>query len=536
MKTSNKKISNKKRVLSRLIFGRTPIIIILLIIQLFILVSTVNWLSNYSTLVYGFWLALAAVVVIKILNDDSNSSFKMAWIIPVLLIPVFGAFFYVYVVIQPETKNVRKRLTAIEMQLKKCDDQNQQVLAHLKAEAGGEYNLSRYLHNIGNYCVYEDNSIEFFPLGEDKYAEMLKQIKNAKKFIFLEYFIVCEGTMLRTILSLLTEKVQEGVEVRFMYDGMCSLVQVPFGYWKQLRQNGIDARVFSQIRPVLSTVQNNRDHRKILIIDGETVFTGGINIADEYINKLNRFGHWKDTAVMIKGDAVNCFTYMFLEMWHVSGKESSIPQKDLERYIIKSNRKDDLKSYDRQNTLIKNARYIMPYADNPFSSDRICKQVYLDILNRASKYVHIMTPYLILDDEMIAALSYCAKRGVETIIIMPHIPDKVYAYLLARTYYRQLISNGVAIYEYMPGFVHAKEFISDDIRATVGTSNLDFRSLYLHFECGAYIYGSQIVCDIEKDFLFTLEKCHRITLKDCKEYPGYKKATGELLRLIAPLM
>ena len=271
-------------------------------------------------------------------------------------------------------------------------------------------------------------------------------------------------------------------------------------------------------------------------VDGKTAFTGGINLADEYIDKLDRFGHWKDTAVMVKGDAVKSFTYMFLKMWNVAGKKDRIEQEEIDNYIINFDKDECLNDFDLKNELIRSNGYVIPYGDSPFSSERIGKRVYIDILNRAQRYVHIMTPYLILDDEMIAALRYCAARGVETTIIMPHIPDKVYAYLLARTYYPELIKHGVNIYEYTPGFVHAKEFISDDCRATVGTVNLDFRSLYLHFECGAYIYKNDVVADIENDYQKTLEKCQKITEEDCKKYPWHKKLIGQILRLLAPLM
>jgi len=355
--------------------------------------------------------------------------------------------------------------------------------------------------------------------------------------------------MWNTILEILKEKAAQGVEVRMMYDGMCSLALLPYGYYKDLEKMGIQSIPFSQIRPVLSTYQNNRDHRKILIIDGKTVFTGGINLADEYINRIDRFGHWKDTAVMIQGEAVKSFTLLFLKMWHVAKGKDSIPQEEIRKYTVEvwGNTQSDemradmesMRNTDMQNMQDKKLHtggYVIPYGDDPYGDERIGKQVYIDILNRARKYVHIMTPYLILDDEMITALRYCAKRGVETVIIMPHIPDKIYAYLLARTYYKQLLKYGVKIYEYTPGFVHAKVFVSDDIRGCVGTINLDFRSLYLHFECGAYMYSNDVLHDVEQDFKETLKQCQEITKESCDKYPKGKMLVGKMLRLIAPLM
>lgn len=531
-----KKIVQKSKKASRLIFGRTAVVILSLIVQAVTLVAAVFWLSEYSTLIYIAFVLLGAVTVIHILNEESNASFKMAWMIPVLVIPVFGTLVYLYVNMQLGTKLMNSRLGKMEEQTAQYVKQSENTLAALDDSSAGEKGLAQYLYNVGRFPVYRDNELEFFPLGEDKFEEMLRQLRRARKFIFMEYFIVTESEMWNTVLAVLREKVAEGVEVRFMYDGMCSLMLLPYGYYKELETMGIQSRPFSQIKPVLSTYQNNRDHRKILIIDGETAFTGGINLADEYINRIVRFGHWKDTAVMIKGEAVKSFTYMFLKMWHVAGRRDQIPETDLKNYIFDIPADRVLSEPDLKNTRLHGGGYVIPYCDSPFDSEQVGKRVYIDILNRAKKYVHIMTPYLILDDETIAALRYCAARGVETVVIMPHIPDKVYAYLLARTYYKELLQHGVHIYEYTPGFVHAKEFISDDVRATVGTINLDFRSLYLHFECGAYIYENPVVAEIEADFAATLRRCEKITEESCRQYSKFKLLIGKVLRLFAPLM
>ncbi|MDE6594758.1 MAG: cardiolipin synthase, partial [Oscillospiraceae bacterium] len=310
------------------------------------------------------------------------------------------------------------------------------------------------------------------------------------------------------------------------YDGMCSLVLVPYSYPKKLIAQGVKCKMFSPIKPVLSTVQNNRDHRKILVVDGHTAFTGGVNLADEYINKCERFGHWKDTAVMIKGEAVAGFTMMFLQNWNITEYDC----EDKYARFIKTN----FPEIAEKN--LPTGGFVMPYGDSPLDNENVGQNVYLDILNRAEKYVHIMTPYLILDNEMTSALTYAAKRGVEVIIIMPHIPDKQYAYILARSYYKELISAGVKIYEYTPGFVHAKCFVSDGIRAVVGSINLDYRSLFLHFECACYFYMNSVVRQVEEDVQKTLEKCVEITVEDCKKYNVFKRIAGHLLRIIAPLM
>lgn len=306
-----------------------------------------------------------------------------------------------------------------------------------------------------------------------------------------------------------------------MYDGMCAINLLPYNYPQQLEKYGIQCKMANAVKPLLSTVQNNRDHRKICVIDGRVGFTGGINLADEYINKKVRFGHWKDTAVMLKGEAVQSLTMMFLEMWNVDSKKPEHYRK----YLT-----------PKRQGFRRELGYVIPYADSPFDNENVGEEVYFHILNHARRYVHIMTPYLILDNEMITTLIRVAKSGVEVVIIMPHIPDKWYAFAVAQTYYKELIEGGVQIYEYTPGFVHAKVFVSDDDTATVGTVNLDYRSLYLHFECGAFIYNNSEIGKIELDFQRTLVKCHKVTLIEVKNRTMLTKVAGQVLRLVAPLM
>lgn len=543
------RVIRRLRLMLRIAFSRTAIIVVALLLQLFVFFASFYWLKDYSTVVYAAFVLLGAVTVVHILNEENNASFKIAWIIPVLVIPVFGTVLYIYINLQPGTKRIHKKLTKIEDEIRPYLAQNEETVQELQKQSAGEKGIADYLYHADNYPVYAGCKMKYYPIGEAKFADMIEQLKRAEHFIFMEYFIVTKSYMWNTILEILKEKAAQGVEVRMMYDGMCSLALLPYGYYKDLEKMGIQSIPFSQIRPVLSTYQNNRDHRKILIIDGKTVFTGGINLADEYINRIDRFGHWKDTAVMIQGEAVKSFTLLFLKMWHVAKGKDSIPEEEIRKYTVSvwenaqtGDMCTDMESMRNtamqitQDKKLHAGGYVIPYGDDPYGDERIGKQVYIDILNRARKYVHIMTPYLILDDEMITALRYCAKRGVETVIIMPHIPDKIYAYLLARTYYKQLLKYGVKIYEYTPGFVHAKVFVSDDIRGCVGTINLDFRSLYLHFECGAYMYSNDVLHDVEQDFKETLKQCQEITKESCDKYPKGKMLVGKMLRLIAPLM
>lgn len=515
---------SRLRGLWKVIFGRTTILVLLMFIQAvilfggFVILDRQVWIINY---IIGF---LAIIILMYIMNVRQNSSFKLMWIIFILVAPVVGVTFYIYTRFQPGTSFISRRVKEIIEEERPFLEPDNDVKGKICEASQSEAGLFRYIKEKGNYPVYENASVKYFPLGEDKFKELVYQLERAKDFIFLEYFIVERGHMWNTVLEILTRKVREGVEVRFMYDGTCTLSLLPKNYYARMEKLGIKCKVFSPMKPFLTTHQNNRDHRKIVVIDGHTAFTGGVNLADEYINEKMRFGHWKDTAIMVKGRAVNSFTLMFLQMWNIDERS----RENYGRYMYSGN--DIMDPYTR------NGGYIAPYGDSPFDNEEVGEKVYLDILNKAEKYVHIMTPYLILDEEMLNAIIFTAQRGVDVKIIMPHIPDKKYAYWLARTHYSELISEGVEIYEYIPGFVHAKVFTSDDEKAVVGTINLDFRSLYLHFECAAYIWRNPVVMDVEDDFNTTLKKCKKITLKDCQQYNVIYKILGRALRLVAPLM
>jgi cardiolipin synthase len=305
-----------------------------------------------------------------------------------------------------------------------------------------------------------------------------------------------------------------------MYDGMCEMSTLPAGYAKLLEAKGIHAKAFSPIRPVVSSHYNYRDHRKILVIDGKVAFNGGVNLADEYINRIERFGHWKDTAVMLKGPAAASFALMFLQMWNIGSDKA-----DYDKWL-------SLPVYEAADA----HGYVMPYCDSPLDKYKAGEAVYMDILNRATDYVHMMSPYLILDGELENALCYAAQRGVDVRLILPGIPDKKIAYSLAKTHYKVLHEAGVKIYEYTPGFVHAKVFVSDDIKAVVGTINLDYRSLYHHFECATFMYRTDCIPEIEADFQDTLAKCREVTDESIKKETIMYKLTGRLAKMISPLM
>lgn len=510
-----------KRKFFKVVFSRAGIFVLLILLQLLVFMGATYYLKEYATFIYGVLTAMEVVVLVYIINTEGNPAFKMTWMLCVLAFPVIGTVFYIYVHLQLETRFIQNRLAALRMETEAYMDQDQEIVSALWNSKSANAQLSYYLSHQLGFPTYRNTEVEYFPIGEAKFESMKIELEKAEKFIFMEYFIVEEGIMWDTILDILKKKVEEGVEVRFMYDGMCAFDLLPYNYPKKLQKFGIKCKMSNKIRPFVSTVQNNRDHRKICVIDGQVGYVGGINLADEYINKKERFGHWKDTAVLLRGDAVQSLTMIFLQMWEVEERGTEPYGKYLTRKV------EGLK---------KELGYVIPYADSPFDNENVGEEVYFHILNHAKKYVHIMTPYLILDNEMLTTLTRAAKSGIEVIIIMPHVPDKWYAFAVAKTYYKELMEGGVQIYEYTPGFVHAKVFVSDDDTATVGSINLDFRSLYLHFENGVFIYDNPEVEDIEKDFQNTLAKCHKVTATEVRNRGLLTKVAGQVLRLVAPLM
>lgn len=517
----NKTAEKAKKGALSIVFSRTALILLLVVVQFLLMLGIATYLRDYVVYVYSAMNILGAVIVIYIINQRGNPAFNMTWVLLILIFPVFGCLFYLYVKSQLGTRYIGKRLGRLKLDTWQYMEQKQEIIDDLRLSKPANANLAHYMKHQLGFPTYRNTKATYFACGEEKFSVLLERLEKAEKFIFLEYFIVEEGYMWDCILDILKRKVQEGVEVRFMYDGMCSISLLPYNYPKTIRKYGIQCKMFSPIRPVLSTTQNNRDHRKICVIDGKTGFTGGINLGDEYINRKVRFGYWKDTAVMLEGDAVQSLTMLFLQMWNVT----ELKPDQYKNYVTPMSAE-----------LHRELGFMIPYGDSPYDNEDVGEEVYFHILNHAKKYVHIMTPYLILDNEMLDTLTRAAKSGIEVCIIMPHIPDKWYAFAVAKTYYRELIEAGVQIYEFTPGFVHAKIFVSDDDTATVGTINLDYRSLYLHFECGVFIYNNPVVREIESDFQKTLEKCQRISIADLNKTGPLMAICGRVLRLIAPLM
>ena len=509
-----------KRGVLNLLFGRTAVVLMLLIVQFMIIFSFFQWLEQYWGYYYLATTVIAICTGIYVLNSPGDATGKLTWMVLIMAVPVFGAVLYLWVRLDVGHRMYHKRLSAIIERTRNMLNTEPETAEKLKEEHRDLHELGVYLDRFGGFPVYEGCHVKYFPSGEAKFEDLLTELEKAREFIFLEYFIVDEGYMWGRILEILRRKAAEGVEVRLLYDGTNAGYRLPYSYPAKLELLGIRCKVYAVPRPVVSTHHNNRDHRKILVIDGKTAYTGGINLADEYINRRELYGHWKDVAVRVDGQAAKSFTLMFLQMWNMG---------------------ETTEQYDKYlsggfTVLPKQAGYVIPYGDSPLDHERVGEMIYLDILNRAERYVHIMTPYLILDTEMITALTFAAKRGVEVQIIMPHVPDKEYAFALAKTYYRQLMDAGVEIFEYEPGFVHAKVFVSDSRKAVVGTVNLDYRSLYHHFECGLYMQGNEEIAAIEQDFLETRAKCIRMEQDFWKKEPVLRRLTGLVLKIVAPLM
>ena len=525
-----------KRGILSIVFGRTGILLILILLQMGILLVGFRFLSNYIFAFYGGSIFLGFILSVYLINRKGNPAFKIAWMVPILTVPVFGALFYLYFHLQMESQLLNQQVVKEVARTAELSEQKEEDQKALEEDSAQMANLVSYLRKVSNSAVHTNTTARYYPSGESAFDVILRELSAAKHYIFIEFFIVDQGYMWETILEILRAKVKEGVEVRIMYDGMSDYFRLPIHYARRLNEEGIKCQVFSPIVPLLSTVQNNRDHRKIMVVDGHTAFTGGINLADEYINQKERFGYWKDACLMLKGDAVRDFTLMFLQIWNVV-EYVRLPKVQRDR--AEAHLLDEYRRYI-QMPLPKceesGRGFVVPYDDNPLDNEQVGELVYLDILNTAKKYVHIMTPYLVLDHNMVVALTYAAKRGVDVKIIMPHIPDKQYAFILARTFYNELLEAGVEIYEFLPGFVHSKVVVSDDEKAVVGSINMDFRSLYLSFECAALMYKNKEINVIEEDFRNTLEKCEKVTKEVYRRMPFWQKLAGSLLRLFAPLM
>ena len=508
--------------LNRILYSNKFLALTMLLLQIAAFVLMFIWISDYSKALMGLTTLLSAVFIIYEINRAEEPTFKMTWIMLIAIIPVFGVLFYIFTRRGTISRNIGHDYKTAQEQNMLYLEYNSEIIKELDAIDRREGSFSKYLGRYGGSPAFSDTAVQYYPIGEKMFEDIKKELQRAEKFIFMEFFIINSSSrMWKEIFDILKQKARQGVEVRVMYDGMGCVGIVPSGYDEVVRRQGIKCRIFSPIVPLISTHQNNRDHRKIIVVDGATAFCGGINLADEYINERDRFGHWKDTGIMLRGRAVAGFTSMFLDMWNINSDDV----ENGEEYIRAS-----------EQFSASAGGYVIPFGDSPLDDVYVGKRAYIHNLDSAVDYVYIMTPYLVIDDEMYESMKYAAQRGVDVKIIMPHIPDKKYAFYLARTYYRELLMAGIEIYEYTPGFVHAKVSVSDGCRAIVGTINHDYRSLYLHYECAAYMLNVPAVMAVESDFKETLAKSQRITLETVKHFGIFSKLIGHIVRLVAPLI
>ena len=502
-----------------ILFHRSVFVALALIAQIAALFIMVMLFSVYADTFYWFCILVSVAAALAIVCSSMEPAYKIAWLILILPFPVFGGIFYLLIGGGTIPKRTRRRMQGILDKSAQAlqDDFKADDLLPLGGDAAGQ---AHYLEQYAACPAYTNTETEYFPVGDLAFPRMLEELEKAEKYIFLEYFIIQPGLFWDSILEILERKAAQGVEIRVIYDDMGCMFTLPRDYNEILTAKGIQCRVFNRFVPVMSLRLNNRDHRKLMIIDGKVGFTGGINLADEYINAHERFGHWKDSAILLEGDAVWSMTVMFLTMWdHCCGWDES---------------------FDRFRPPAAPVRpwtgYVQPYTDTPLDRETVGQAVYLNMIAKAKKYIYITTPYLVIDVATNTALCNAAKSGVDVRSITPHIPDKRYVFEVTRAHYPPLLQAGVRIYEYTPGFIHAKNFVVDGRFATVGTVNLDYRSLFLHFENGVWLCEAPCIQDICRDFHETLKLCEPFSLRRFKHLNILLQLYRSILRLFAPLM
>ncbi len=494
---------------------------ILLITFLLNVAFFLGFLFLFDKYVYTFIsLICVAIALVVITASNDGKYYKITWILLIFVLPMFGTALYCYLKANHGSKRKRKVWQNINYKSSQYLQPNQQVLDELEKSGREQLKQSNYIMNVTNMPVYQNTTTKFLPDGEAYFNALFDELKKAEKFIFLEYFILEQGKLWDELFQILKVKARQGVEIKLIYDDWGCIDRFKDSkLFRKLANFKIDAVAFNKITPALNAFVNYRDHRKIVVIDGKVGFTGGMNVADEYANIKQRFGTWKDTGVMLTGEAVWSLTVLFLNNWAFATKKDV----DYEKY---------------RTTLVckrKSNEWVQPFGTGPLHNEPCARNIYINMVNNAKKYIYITTPYFIVDDETIGALKLASKSGVDVRIIFPGIPDKKLPYYMGKSYFDELIKAGIKIYEYTPGFIHSKVMVTDNTTAIVGTINWDFRSLYLHFEDGVIIHGGNTVEDIKFDFERTLNSCHMLVLKDLRNRKWYEKLFARLLKFLAPL-
>ena len=498
---------------------RIILVAVSLLLQVGWLLLRVLALNEYSEAISVLTAVLSITVVLRLNSKHTNSAMKMPWIMLLLTFPVMGLSLYLLTELLRDP-GVGKRLRTVRQELKREIPENAgRAFVHLEAQNPATANQFRYLWNHAGYPVYENTSLRYYAEAAQALPDMICALERARKFIFLEYFIVEDGSAFREIEEILVRKASQGVEVRMMYDDIGSIGKVNMAFAKRLNAQGIRCVPFNPALPVLNLFMNHRDHRKILVVDGKVGFTGGFNLADEYFDRTHPYGKWKDTGVRLEGEAVRSLTATFLELW-----------------TVQTRKREDFGPYLDICHSVPAKGFVQPYADDPMNETRLAEDVYLNLISQASRSLYFITPYLIITDEVTRALQLAAKRGVDVRIITPGIPDKKTVYAVTRSYYAGLTRHGVRIYEYTPGFCHAKQCLCDGTVAAIGTSNLDYRSLYHHFENNVLLTGCDAVKAMAADFENLFPQCREVT-DETRTGRGKALRTWQyILRLFAPLM
>lgn len=511
-------LKKKHQKITKILFSRIGLITLLFLFQLFIFISILRFmvsLISYYVVVKGIFVL---VMSLGLINSKMDPTAKITWLVLIAATPVFGSLLLWYTSSEVGKKKLKESYSKTSTYLKE-NFMNQSCMSQTESSLQ-DLQLSFYASKTGPYALYKNEGTTYLKDGNTYFKSLMKDLNNAKKYIFLEYFIIEEGIFFSSILHTLIEKAKKGVEVKILCDGTCEFITLSSEYQRKLKELGIEFSFFSPLLPFVSTTYNYRDHRKIVVIDGEIAYTGGINLADEYIEEKILYGKWIDNGLRIEGKAVESFIYMFYQMWTINKGFF-----DLKNYIPSSSLK-----------IVKTTSTLLPFGDCPIDNEKVGEEIYMNILNIATSFVYITTPYLILDSEIENALCFAAKRGIDVRILLPGIPDKKIPYILAKTHYKTLLNAGVRIYEYSKGFVHAKTFISDHNKAVCGTINLDYRSLYHHFEDAVYLKDAPCIIDMESHFLNLLEESKQIRLEDVKKIKPHIKLIGALLKVIATLL
>jgi len=493
--------------------------ILLALAETLAVITIVMLLSKFVPYFYIAVLFTQIGVVIHIVTAEENPDFKIPWLLFVLILPVVGFMLYFLFSQRKLNKKYVKKLNSLRsIAYSQSDTAN---FADLKNDNGSGYSGAKLVCGISDTHLFKNTDVRYFPLGEDYKDSLLSDLKTAEKFIFMEYFIIEEGVFWNSILEILKSKVKDGVEVRIVYDDIGCMMTLPGNYVKTLRSYGIKAAVFSRLRGNADSEFNNRSHRKITVIDGKIGYTGGINLADEYINAIEKHGHWKDVGVRLCGDAVRELTKLFLIDYGINTKEAEQPNAD----------------YFPQIETESTNGYVIPFGDGPkpVYKRRVGKTVIQNLIENAKEYVYITTPYLIIDNELCMTIENAALRGVKIKIIVPHIPDKKVIFAMTRSYYHRLMVSGVEIYEYTPGFIHAKTYLADDKYGIVGTINLDYRSLVHHFENGVWMYDCDCLADIKNDIETTLSRSEQISEGQLKT-GIFRRFFNSLVKIFSPLL